>query len=182
VNGELTLMQDGDVLRQAAGDRFQIYLTPATDMYVYVCAVDATAWIQRLYPDASSGHVNPVRAGQPVFLPGPGYSFGLDEYAGVQEIWFLASPHPRPDVEAALSMYPIDRQRPMSQIRSRSGEPEYARVSRASTFSRGLVIVGEGEPAVGISPQGLSNPITPERLFASSSAEEIAFSRWFQHQ
>ena len=89
------IMRDGAVLSSADSDTFQILLASSVDAYVYVYAVDSTAWIQRLYPDAERGHQNPVPAGAEILLPRPEHYFGLDEYKGTEEIWFLASPEPR---------------------------------------------------------------------------------------
>lgn len=175
-------MYDGEILRRDAGDRFQIYLAPSFDAYVYIYAVDSTAWGQQIFPDTSRGHRNPVRAGQEIFLPRPGYHFRPDEHKGVQEIWFLVSPRSRPDVEQLLSQYPMDRERPTSAIRSRSGKPAYQRISQASVFARGLEEVGPGSAATVETASGSSFEMTPARLFASSSEDEIAFSRWFESQ
>ncbi len=173
-----TPMPDGEVLRRAAGDQFQIYLAPGFDAFVYIYAVDATGWVQRLYPDDARGHRNPVRMNQEITLPRRGYYFGLDEYAGLHEIWFLASPHPRPDVEQQLSLFSLDRQRPSAQFQSRSGDP--ARISRASVLARGLVEVGPAPLTQMVASDGSNYDVTPARLFGDVAVGEIAFSRWFQ--
>lgn len=171
-------MPDGEILRRSAGDQFQIYLAPGFDAFIYIYAVDATGWVQRLYPDHARGHTNPVRVNENITLPRPGYYFGLDEYAGMHEIWFLASPHPRPDVDQQLSLFSLDRKRPNTQFQSRSGDP--ARISRASVLARGLVEVGPAPLTQMVASDGSRYDVTPARLFGDVAVGEIAFSRWFQ--
>lgn len=134
--------------------------------------------MQRLYPDHARGHTNPVRVNENITLPRPGYYFGLDEYAGMHEIWFLASPHPRPDVDQQLSLFSLDRKRPNTQFQSRSGDP--ARISRASVLARGLVEVGPAPLTQMVASDGSRYDVTPARLFGDVAVGEIAFSRWFQ--
>ena len=175
-------IQDGAVLSRAADDRFQIFLSVPETSYVYVYAVDSTAWMQRLHPDPERGQVNPVAAGERRLLPRPDHFFGLDEQTGNQEIWFLVSRVPRPDVEEALAAYPLDRPRAETELRSRSGEPIYQHISKTTVFARGLVEVGPGEQAVVQDEQGTPFELTPARLFSAASEDEIAFSRWFTSQ
>lgn len=173
---------DGAVLSRAAGDRFQIFLSVPETSYVYVYSVDATAWMQRIHPDPERGQVNPVAAGEQRLLPRPDHFFGLDEHTGNQEIWFLVSRVPRPDVEELLAAFPLDRPRAETELRSRSGEPIYQHISKTTVFARGLVEVGPGAQAVVQDEQGTSFELTPARLFSSASEDEIAFSRWFTSQ
>jgi hypothetical protein len=176
---QLVTLADGDALRRADGDQFQVYFSMPTTSYVYVYAVDATAWIQRLHPDPSRGHANPVPADERRILPRPDYFYGLDEHPGNHEIWFLVSPTPRPDVDQALADYALDRRRPGSELRSRSGEPIFERISKTSVFARGLVEVGPGDPIPVEAPDGSAAELTPARLFSEGSDQDIAFSRWF---
>ena len=173
-------MVDGATLSRSAGDSFQIFASPTTPSYLYVYAVDATGWIQRLYPDEARGHVNPVSTGQSVQLPRAGFAFGLDEVTGNQEIWFLLSPRPRPDIEAQLAEFPLDRTRPDSQLASRSGAPAYDRMRVPSVLARGLVEVAAAPTTQLATASGQTFAVTPTRLFADTSADELAFSRWFQ--
>ncbi len=92
------------------------------------------------------------------------------------------SPQPRPDIEQLLAAYPLDRDRPGSQVRSRSGEPIFERISHASIFTRGLTEVGPGQPATAMNASGESFDVTPTRLFANTSGDEISFTRWFQSE
>jgi hypothetical protein len=171
-------MKDGQVLRRADGDRFQIYLSPSSDVHVYIYLIDGTGWIQRLYPDDGSSHVNPVRSGSELILPRSDLYFGLDEYPGVHEIFVLISPNPRNDVETALAAYPLSRSRPASAIRSR-GRSVYEPVTIATALSRGVTVVEAGKPAVVASAVGQQTEITPTRVEFGTRDDERAFSVWF---
>jgi hypothetical protein len=176
---DLGTIADGDILRRADGDQFQVFFSIPTTSYVYVYAVDSTAWIQRLHPDPERGHHNPVRADERRILPRTDYFYGLDEHEGNQEIWFLVSPEPRPDIDEALAAYPLDRPRPGTELRSRSGEPIYDSISKTRVFARGLVEVGPGESVTVQKADGGGFEVTPARLFSQGSDGDIAFSRWF---
>ena len=177
--GAPTPIADGDVLVRADRDRFQIFVAPVEEAYVYIYAVDSTAWIQRLHPDPERGHANPVQPGADVVLPRPGYFFALDEYEGIQEIWFLASRTPRPDIEQTLAAFPLGRERPAS-VSPRG--PGFDRITQPSVLSRGLLEVGPGPPTPVQGGSGADHELTPTRLLARPAAEEIAFSRWFRHE
>lgn len=179
--GEMSLepIQDGATLRRAEGDRFQIFFSVPRESYVYAYAVDATAWMQRLFPDPERGHANPVLPWNEVLLPREGYFFGLDEHPGNQEIWILVSDTPRPEIEQLLADYPLGRERPETQLRSRSGKPVYDRVTRSTILRRGLVEIGPGQPTqVGVS-EGSDSTVTPDRLFTATAGDDLAISRWF---
>ncbi|MBW2291920.1 MAG: DUF4384 domain-containing protein, partial [Deltaproteobacteria bacterium] len=182
INGQAmpTPMQDGELLRRAANDKFQIYLSPGFDMYLYVYAVDATGWIQRLYPDPTRGHRNPVRMRTTLTLPRPGFYFGLDDVPGNQEIWFLASRQPRLEVEQMLSQFSLDRKRPASGFATESGQPGFDQISVASVYSRGLVEIGPGTSTAMWNSTGASFEVTPARLFGQAGSGEMVFSRWFR--
>jgi hypothetical protein len=107
--GPGTAIEDGHVLHDGRhggdADRLRVFASPSADAWVYVIAVDAVGRVQPLYPSTFSQRPPPVRAGQPLLLPGGSDSYGLDEYRGLQHVFFVASQEPRPDLEQRLAAF-----------------------------------------------------------------------------
>ena len=106
VNGVKSYLpiKDGDVLfdgrgNPQAGDKFRVMFRANTNCYVYVIAVDGTAWAQGIFPPASNPFANPVKAGQQYLLPEGNNWFSLDQFKGIETIFFVASHERRPDIE-----------------------------------------------------------------------------------
>ena len=77
VNGVQSYLpiKDGDILLDGrgnpqAGDKFRVMFRANTDGYVYVIAVDGSAWAQGIFPTAASPFANPVKAGPAISLAG----------------------------------------------------------------------------------------------------------------
>ena len=81
---------------------------PRADAFVYVVAIDAVGRVQPLHPMSYPTSGSPTPAGTEVFLPGPEGWYGLDEYAGVQHVYFVAATQPRPDLEKQLAWLAIE--------------------------------------------------------------------------
>ena len=101
-------IQDGDTLRDGGsdprkGDVMKFSFRVNCDCYVYVIGADATGYIARIFPDPASGLSNPVRANQQYVVPGGTSWYGLDQYKGVEQVFFIASRGPRKDIENPLS-------------------------------------------------------------------------------
>ncbi|MCA9481523.1 MAG: DUF4384 domain-containing protein, partial [Nitrospira sp.] len=110
VNGVQSYLpiKDGDVLMDGrgnpqAGDKFRVMFRPHQDGYVYVIAVDGSAWAQGIFPSASTPFANPVKAGQQYILPEGNNWFSLDQFKGIETIFFVTSPAPRKDIEDILT-------------------------------------------------------------------------------
>jgi hypothetical protein len=97
---------DGDVLHRGdgvgGGDRFRVYFRPNLDTHIYVVAVDATGWVQPIFPASFDGDAARVAGGNTTLLPDDSHWFGLDQNAGVYHLFFLASRHARTDLEQKL--------------------------------------------------------------------------------
>lgn len=100
---------DGDVLFDGIGenfaDGFQILISPDADAFVYVVGVDAVGRVQPLYPRTFPDATNPVRGGEKILLPNTEEWYGLDSYAGLQHIYFHASPDRHADLEKQLTIF-----------------------------------------------------------------------------
>lgn len=180
-DGSLDLLDNGVTLRGPgngfAGDRVGVVFAPANDAYVYVVSFDGTGWIQGLYPDAAAGHRNPVPAGTEIMLPGESL-YGLDNVAGVETIYILASNNPRPDIQSQLDPY-FGRERPPG------ANTTYRSVERPIIISRGLTdlrpaSVNAASMSQSASSGGASN-MALNSFLAAEGTEEVVVTLWFNH-
>jgi Domain of unknown function (DUF4384) len=175
-------IQDGETLRDGGsdprqGDALKFSFRVNCDCYVYVIGVDATGYIARIYPDLASGHMNPVRAQQQYVVPGGASWYGLDQTKGVEQVFFMASRYPRPDIEGSLARLALT---PRSSL-SRS----YSAVRKAglpSSSTRGLVKMQMGTTSSVQGESGQQYTFTPQAFGTQPGADSIIVARWFNHQ
>src|SRR5207247_5073257 len=101
-------IQDGETLRDGGsdprkGDVVKFSFRVNCDCYVYVIGADATGYVARVFPDPASRQSNPVRANQQYVVPEGTAWYGLDQYKGVEQVFFIASRGPRQDIENPLN-------------------------------------------------------------------------------
>ena len=109
-NGAETLVpiRDGDILRDGrgnpqAGDKFRIMFRANTNCYVYVIAIDGSAWAQGVFPPPGNPLANPIKKDQQYTIPEGHNSFSLDQFRGVETIFFVAAPQRREDIENIMT-------------------------------------------------------------------------------
>lgn len=175
-------IQDGDTLRDGGsdprkGDVMKFSFRANCDCYVYVIGADATGYIARIFPDPASGLSNPVRSGQQYVVPTGTSWYGLDQYKGVEQVFFIASRTPRQDIEGPLNQ--------LAQT-ARTAPPQSYRSVRepAATVSsmRGLVKVQMGTPSTIQSESGQRVSFTPQAFASQGGADDVVVTRWFNHQ
>ena len=88
----IVALENGDVIQDDngdpnAGDQMQVFFRPNVEAWVYVVAVDATGWVQPMFPSAFPDAQNPLPAGSTTLIPGEGAWFGLDQYKGTEHIY-----------------------------------------------------------------------------------------------
>jgi hypothetical protein len=170
----LSLIEDGDTLRDGVnrpeeGDQFGIAFGVSEQVYVYITSVDATGWGQTLFPYPEVvGFDNPVRPGTQVFLPGKSM-YGLDDARGVETIFLLVSRAPREDLEQVLE--PLRGKERNTFIGARGNS---ARVTIPLVGQRGIGAVTASETR--------SGNLQLDRYIGKPGENEIAFSRWFNHE
>ena len=172
-------IKDGDVLKDGrgnakAGDKFRIMFRPQTDGYVYVVAIDGSGWAQGIFPAPTSPLANPVKAGQEYTLPEGNNWFSLDQYKGIETIFFVASQEKRADLEEILQSI-TGRERPATE------NPQ--QVTKVAMVPYG---VGGARPsAKGFSLSGGSGQdqtIMPTSYFSKTAGEDLRLTRWFRHE
>ena len=174
-------IQDGETLRDGGadprkGDVTKFSFRANCDCFVYVIGADATGYIARIFPDPASGLSNPVQANRQYVVPEGTAWYGLDQYKGVEQVFFIASRTPRQDIEGPLSqLAQTPRTAPPQNYRS-------VREAATSDASRGLVKVQMGAPSTVQGESGQRYNFTPQSFAAQSGADDVVITRWFNHQ
>ena len=181
VNGVQSYLpiKDGDVLMDGrgnpqAGDKFRVMFRPHQDGYVYVIAVDGSALAQGIFPSASTPFANPVKAGQQYILPEGNNWFSLDQFKGIETIFFVTSPAPRKDIEDILTTITGRERSPLEKPQAVS---EPAIVPHGYSGTR----PGNSPFAVQTSTQQ-KHELLPTTYFVQTAGEDLRITRWFRHQ
>lgn len=110
VDGRAALIEDGATLFDGIddtepADQLRVAFRPRSDAFVYVVAVDAAGRVQPLHPQVYPPEGPPTKAGTEVMLPSPDGWYGLDAYAGIQHVYFIAAAARHPDLERQLAWF-----------------------------------------------------------------------------
>jgi hypothetical protein len=181
VNGVQSYLpiKDGDVLRDGrgnpkAGDKFRVMFRPHTDCYVYIIAVDGSAWAQGLFPSASAPFANPVKAGQQYVLPEGTNWFSLDQYQGIETIFFVASKGRRTDIEDILNVITGRERSPLEKPHA---------VSEPAIIPNGYSGTRPGSTPFAVhTSQQQQKELLPTTYFVKTAGEDLRITRWFRHQ
>jgi hypothetical protein len=181
VNGVQSYLpiKDGDALfdgrgNPQAGDKFRVMFRANTNCYVYVIAVDGTAWAQGIFPSTSSPFANPVKAGQQHLLPEGNNWFSLDQFKGIETIFFVASHERRPDIEGILTTI-SGRERHPSEKPLAVSEP--AIIPNGFSGTR-----PSASPFAFSTSQRTQQALLPTTYFVKTAGEDLRITRWFRHQ
>lgn len=181
VNGAETLLpiQDGDVLidgrgNAKAGDKFRIMFRAKTDCYVYVIAIDGSAWAQGVFPSLTSPFENPVKQGQQYVIPEGENWFSLDQFQGIETVFFVASPDKRQDIEDILASIVGRERHPKTKPQPVTEAPIIPAGFHHSQQSNTPFTIDKNSP----SDQGL----LPTTYFTQKAGEAVRVTRWFRHQ
>ncbi len=172
-------IRDGDILRDGrgdpqAGDKFRIMFRAKTQCYVYVIAIDGSAWAQGVFPPPGNPFANPVKPGQQVVIPEGSNWFSLDQYKGIETIFFVASQERRPDLEQILT-----------KITGRERHPgeKPASVTEPAIIPRGYSgAKASRSPFALHTSQGQQHELIPTTFFVQTAGEALRVTRWFRHQ
>lgn len=169
-------MQNGEVLRWRGSleqsDRFKIFFRPSEDCFVYVVLVDGTGFVQVLHPAAGQGVVS--RGGEGTFLPEGDLdlAFAVDEFVGVETIYFVASRQRRMDIERALAPF-VGRER-----------PPLTRPLSVQELAEDFLELGVAERGSGVAEVRTAG--TPRRFdtsaFRMAAGRDLVVTRWFEHR
>jgi hypothetical protein len=181
VNGVQSYLpiKDGDILLDGrgnpqAGDKFRVMFRANTDGYVYVIAVDGSAWAQGIFPSAASPFANPVKAGQQYLLPEGNNWFSLDQFKGIETIFFVASHGRRPDIEQILTTITGRERHPAEKPLA---------VSEPAIIPNGFSGALPGSaPFAFKTSQNSQQELLPTTYFVKTAREDLRITRWFIHR
>ncbi len=184
-NGAETLIpiQDGDVLKDGrgnaqAGDKFRIIFRPNCDCYIYVIAIDGSAWAQGIFPNLTSPFANPVQSGQQYTIPENNNWLSLDQFKGIETIFFVASPDKRQDIEDILANIAGKERHPKAKPQQVAEAPIIPTGFYRSQTSSAPFIIGQDLA----SPQGSNHGLIPTTYFTQKAGEALRVTRWFRHE
>ena len=180
-NGVPTVIpiKDGDVLKDGrgnaqAGDKFRIMFRPNSKSYVYVIAIDGSGWAQGIFPPASSPLANPVEPGKEYMLPEGNNWFSLDQYRGIETLFFVASPTQRKDIEEILQSI-TGLERPATE------KPQ--QVTKVAMVPYGVGAARPSSQPFNLSTgPGKNQNIMPTSYFAQTAGQDLRLTRWFRHE
>jgi len=89
-----------------SADNYRLFLEPAQDCYVYLFQRTASDALVRLFPDETYGPLqNPLRQGQPYYVPAEPHWFYLEGKPGDEHLYVVASTQPLQDLEGLYARY-----------------------------------------------------------------------------
>ena len=185
VNGVETMrrIKDGDVLKDGrgnaqAGDKFRIMFRANSDCYVYVIAIDGSAWAQGLFPSLTSPFANPVKQGQQYTIPGNKNWLSLDQFKGIETLFFVASPEKRQDIENILASIAGKERHPKATPQQVTEAPIIPAGFHRSQSSSTPFIIGQHSSSL----QGQNQGLLPTTYFTQKAGEALRVTRWFRHE
>ena len=172
-------IEDGAILRDGGsdprkGDVVKFSFRSNCECYVYVIGIDATGYVARIFPEKSG---KPVRANQQYVVPQGTAWYGLDQYKGTEQVFFIASRRARPDIENSLQQ--------LAQTNRSSISRNYRPVRQAAlpdAPTRGLVKVDMGTKSTVSSESGQAYSFTPAAFAAQPGTDDVVVTRWFRHE
>ena len=176
----LDAIQDGAVLYDGrgdarAGDKLKITFKTNCECYVYIIGIDATGYVAQIFPDPDSMTGNPAQRDRQYTLPEGDVWWGLDEYRGIETVYFVASQTRRLDIEDAIAK--------MASIKRRIPK-DYQPVQVAAVIphTRGLVKVKAAPATTVTTESGTAYAVTPTAFSSVVSGVDLVITRWFSHQ
>ncbi len=174
---------DGDVLvdgfggRATSGDNLKIRFESNTACHVYAVWIDATGWTTPIFPRSETyAHANPVEPGERYDLPEGHQWWYLDEFRGVETLYFVASHEPLLELERILEGL-VGKRR---ALRPEVEEP--TTVAATEEITRGLGGVRPSQ-VQGVLASDASLHDAPSQLFlAELPGSDLVITRWFRHE
>ena len=179
----MATIKDGDVLKDGrgdakAGDKFRIMFRANSDCYVYVIAIDGSAWAQGLFPSLNAPFANPVKQGQQYIIPGDNNWLSLDQFKGIETLFFVASPKKRQDIEDILTTIAGKERHPKATPQQVTEAPIIPAGFHRSQPGSTPFIIGQSVS----SPDGLNQGLIPTTYFTQKAGEALRITRWFRHE
>jgi len=174
---KVAVVNDGEVLKEGrgdpqAGDKFKIVFRANCECHVYVISVDGSGWAQPIFPDKNFPGANPVKKDQEYTFPADQYWFTVDQYRGIETIFFVASYSKRTDLEEVLASM-TGKERPAIT--------PPAQVEVPPIIPNGFGKTQSAQPTLVRSESGQPAQVTPTTYIAGQAGEDLRVTRWFKH-
>jgi hypothetical protein len=177
----LEAIENGAVLHDGrgnpeAGDKLKITFRTNCNCYVYIIGIDATGYVAEIFPDPDTATGNPVTADRKYTLPEGGLWWGLDEYKGIESVYFIASVGRRADIEDIVArLVKMKRDVPTN---------DYVPVKTAAVIqtTRGLIKVHAGQPVKVTTESGISQDVIPTAFTTTRTDTDLIITGWFRHE
>ncbi len=176
----LTILKNGDTLyghptNPVKGDRFKISFKANCECYIYIIAIDSTGFVVSAFPDFDITNSALVKANTQYTIPKANEWYGLDQYVGVEEIYFIASYQRRINMEAVIQK--------MSAIK-RKDNINFASVKEAAIIplSRGIVKVKVDDEMSITLPNGQQKKYSATNFLSTISGADLTITKWFYHK
>lgn len=171
MNGMVLHDGDGD---PNGGDNLKITFESASECYVYVLAIDGTGWATPIFP-SDYEHENPVTPNRQYQIPGGNEWFFLDQYRGVETIYFVASNAPRPDLDEHFANL-------AGMTRPELAEEEAEQITEEFVWERGIGGRRQGKGAMVTGSDGQNYTFNPTSFMSAEGSTDLMITRWFSHQ
>ena len=124
---------------------------------------------------AGSGFDNPLTAGRQYLFPEGDVWWGLDEFRGVETVYFIASHTRRTDIEEIISSLASTKRRLPEDYKT-------VQVAAVIPDTRGLVKVQSAAPTKIMTESDSTQEVTPTAFTAAVTGVDLVITRWFEHQ
>lgn len=176
---QLRPVADGDTLHDgrgdpARGDKLKLFFSANCACYVYVIGIDATGYVAQIFPEGDIRATSRVMPGGRYLLPEGTSWWGLDDYRGVEQIYFIASRERRRDIEDMVAQ--LAGQRPSVPADFRP-----VREPAIVAMTRGLVQVQSAAPTAVQTEYGASQQFSPTSFQSTVQDADLVITRWFRH-
>ncbi|MCZ6645954.1 MAG: DUF4384 domain-containing protein [SAR324 cluster bacterium] len=162
-DGQGRMMEEGGTVR--AGDRFNVMVQPAGDLYAYIINRDSQGNLFSIFPNLDvSSHGNPLQQGIKYYFP-PKTSdlvFAFDENPGRERFYFLFSAVPLGDIDALFAK--------LARVKSSEARKAMAPILEERVVTRGIVMQSKSTQAtIAAGGQGRSGKVLGELLKGSGA-------------
>jgi hypothetical protein len=175
-------IENGEVVRDGggvedAGDNLKICFRASTPCFVYVIGIDATGWVSVLYPDEPFEEVGLVVAQKEYLIPEGNVWYFLDQYRGVETVYFVASHERRIELESILTRLRSKTRPAFPPGREVAQVEEVAVVERL----RGFAGKRTGRATLVPTRDDRKQEVTPTQFFSEFADADLVITRWFNH-
>ena len=165
-------VRNGETL--TAEDNYKVQISCNRDCYAYVAQLDTTGRLDPILPSGFVDVQNPLPADRLTALPSADNWFFLDDSTGIEQIYFILSSEPRPDIEAIFTRISAANEN-LELLEPVSLQPE-----ERLPLTRGIGGVRTGRATLVTTSDGFEASYVSTVL--ESIDAELVVTRWFRHE